>query len=261
MSVARDTLINALSPPLPHDVVEKLSDEYLELKRQFFLGHYAPSELDAGRFSECVLRIVQHQGTGTYTPLGESLRRTSSTDAIIRRAENNTALPDTIRFLIPRLTRVILDVRNKRDVAHVAAHISPNLADSQLLCQCADWILVELVRNYCGTSIEDARKLVRSINEVKIPIVAEVDGFVRVQASDLKTDKKVLVILYYRHPEQVSVKNLLTWTEYSNSTRFRKEILKSLHDTALIHYHGEQCSLLPKGERYVEEHISFDLLV
>lgn len=256
MSITRDQLVNTLSPPLPKVLIEKLIEEYQSLKKQFFLGHYKPSELDAARFSECVLRIIEYEDISTYTPLGIQI----DSQRIIRHAENNVNLPESIRIFIPKLCRILLDIRNRRDVAHVGVGVSPNFSDSQLVCQCADWILIELIRAYCSTSIDKAREIVKSINDMRVPVIAEVNGFVRVQDTTLKASEQTLVILYHRHPESVTDSDLIKWIEYKNSARYKKEILGELHKQALIHYQNGKCSLLPKGEKFVEKNIQLELL-
>ncbi|MGB0564782.1 MAG: hypothetical protein ACPGVO_23750, partial [Spirulinaceae cyanobacterium] len=228
---------------------------YIHIKKQFFFERFRPSELNAGRFSECTLRIVQFLDIGVYTDFDQSL----NTNTIINHAESNTSLPQGIRFFIPRLTRVLLDIRNKRDVAHVGSEISPNYSDSLFVCHAADWILIELIRNYHTNSIDEARTIIDSISDTKIPIVADVDGFLRVQNTQLKTDQKTLILLYYKHPQKVSDKDLLAWLKYTNASRYRKEILKKLDSEALIHYQDGVCSLLPKGTIYIEKNIDFDL--
>lgn len=74
------------------------------------------------------------EGTGEqfFTPFETSLK----SENIINRLSNNTSLPSTIRFLIPRLARVVLDVRNKRDVAHVGGEVNPNYSDSLFIVHC-----------------------------------------------------------------------------------------------------------------------------
>lgn len=257
MSVAKSKVIAALSPKLPNDILTNLLDEYQQIKQQFFLGRFQPSELNAARFGECVVRILEYLHTGSYTPFGTSLQ----SERIINSIQNNTAHVDTIRFFIPRLTRVILDVRNKRDVAHVGGEVNPNYSDALFVTHCADWILTELVRQFYGCSIDEANQIVVSINKVRIPLVAEVNGFVRVQDTKLDASQKVLVVLYYKQPDNVSDANLAKWIKYKNISRFKSEILSKLDSEAIIHYECGVCTLLPKGARYVEKNISLDLLV
>jgi hypothetical protein len=190
MSVDRKAVLAAISPPLPDEIATRLLNEYLHIKQQFFLRRYRPSELNGGRFGECIVRLIQHLDTGTYTPFGTSL---ASTENILDHAFRNVSLPETIRFYVNRLTRVVLDIRNKRDVAHVGGKVSPNYADSLLICPCADWILTDIVREFCTCRIEVARQIVANINEIQIPIVAEVDGWVRVQDTKLDARSKALI--------------------------------------------------------------------
>ena len=257
MSIQRAQLEAALTTTLPLDVVKALLDEYSHIKHQFFLKRYQPTELNAARFSECVLRLIEHLDIGTFTPFGKQL----DTEKIINRIVNNTSLTEGIRFFIPRLVRVLLDIRNKRNVAHVGGEVDPNHSDALLVLHTADWILIELIRNYHTNTIDEARKIVESINEIKIPIIAEVDGFVRVQNTTLKTDDKVLIIIYYKQPNKVSDKDLFTWAKYSNISVFRSKILKNLDKDSLIHYERGYCTILPKGIAYVEKNINPSLII
>jgi len=160
MSIQRSKLEATLSTQFPKDVLVALLDEYQHIKQQFFLRKFQPTELNAARFSECILRLIEFLDTGRYTPFGRQL----NTQNIINRVANNTGLPEGIRFFIPQLTRVLLDIRNKRNVAHVGGEVNPNYSDSLFVSHSADWILVELIRNYHTNSIDKARKIVESIN-------------------------------------------------------------------------------------------------
>ncbi len=188
MGVAKNQIIAALSPPLPAEIVTNLLSEYLDIKQNLAFRKFRPGELNGGRFAECVLRLVQHLDNPPYvsfgTPLGDS-------NSIIRRVEQNTNLHESIRFLIPRLARILLDVRNRRDVAHVGGDVNPNYPDALLIAHSADWILTEILRLYYNCPIDTARKIAASINEVTVPIIADVDGFIRVQ--DTKLDFRALV--------------------------------------------------------------------
>ena len=116
MSIAKNQVIAALSPPLPNEIVTHLLDEYQDIKQHLALRKFRPSELNGGRFAECVLRLIQSLGNQSYTPFGTSL---GNSDSIIKGVEQNTSLHESMRFFIPRLARIMLDVRNRRDVAHV----------------------------------------------------------------------------------------------------------------------------------------------
>ena len=256
MSLTKEQLVNSLSNSLPQELLEGLVSEYEKIKNQFFLGKFQPTELNAARFCEYVLRLLEHVDNPPYTPLGQSL----ATEKIINRIQNNSSLSETLRFFIPKQVRVLLDVRNRRDVAHVGGDVNPNYSDSLFVVHCCDWILTELVRHFYACSIDKAREIVANINEVRIPIVAEFDGFVRVLAP-LEHDKKTLVILYHKHPNKVLYKDLFDWTEHTHTTRFRDNIVKKLHKDNLVHYMNETVELTPLGIAFVEKNIELSTLV
>lgn len=257
MSVAVANFKKALCPPLPEEIVDHLLNEYRGIKQSLVLAKYSPAELDGGRFAECILRLIQHLHAPPYTPFGQHLE---DANGIVRKVESNTTLPDSIRFYIPRLARVLLDVRNRRNVAHVGGDVDPNYADSLLVSQVSDWILTELVRTYFDCPISEARKVVESINQVHVPVIFEVNGFLKVQNSSLIARDKVLVLLYYRKPEGATDAELMKWTSYKSGTRFRDGILTELDNEALIHYRGGNCLLTPKGVNYVERNLSLEIV-
>lgn len=170
MSISESALIGSLQTSLPKDVLTELLNEYKFIKQQFFLNKFRPAELEGGRFAECVLRLLEFVDTGSYTPFGTQLK----SENIINRLPNNTKLPNTIKFFIPRLIRVILDVRNKRDVAHVGGEVNPNYSDSLFIVHSVDWILTEIVRHYHSCSIDQAAAIVSTINENQVPIIDDI---------------------------------------------------------------------------------------
>lgn len=58
MSIQRSQIETALSTKLPQEIISALLDEYQHIKQQFFLRKFQPAELNAARFSECVLEDV-----------------------------------------------------------------------------------------------------------------------------------------------------------------------------------------------------------
>ncbi|MBD2629157.1 hypothetical protein [Trichormus variabilis] len=257
MSIQRSQIETALSSKLPKDILIELLNEYQNIKQNLLLRKFRPTELNAARFSECILRLIEFLDIGNSTPFGKQL----DTQKIINRVTNNTTLPESIRFFIPQLTKVLLDIRNKRNVAHVGGEVDPNYSDSLFVAHSVDWILIELIRNYHTNSIDEARKIVTSINETKIPLITEVDGFIRVQNTKLNSEEKTLIILYYKQPDKISDSDLAKWIKYTNQSRYRTQILKALDNEALIHYENNWCVILPKGIAHIEKNINLELIV
>ena len=54
--------------------------------------------------------------------------------------------------------------------------------------------------------------------------------------------------------EWVTDSDLIRWVDYSRAaSEFRKRVLRTLHDKALIQYSDGKCKVLPPGLKYVEE--------
>jgi len=110
-----DVVRTCLSATLDSAVVERVLATYEELKTNFYLGGHRLSAVEAGRFCEAVVRLIQQHATGTFTQLSENLE----VDRELRRLENCTSMNESARLHIPRAIRVIYGVRNKRDTAHL----------------------------------------------------------------------------------------------------------------------------------------------
>jgi hypothetical protein len=255
MSVLINRVEEILNGQLPDEVIGHIVSEYLHIKQQFILNNFLPTELNGGRFGESALRAIEFLDTGKYTAFGTQV----PSEQIIRSAANNTTLSETLRLFIPRTLRVIIDVRNKRDVGHPGGDVSPNFSDSLFIVGSCDWVLTEFVRHFYNCSINEASQIVKDINETKIPIVTELNGFIRVNSVSLSTPEKILVILYYKNPTCIQEKDLQKWLRYKNPTNFRK-ILIAMDKQALIHYENHVCNLLPNGIIKVETQIPTNLI-
>src|SRR4051812_26070022 len=121
-----------LANGVPTALVDELLDSYEEAKRRYFLGDHRPNAVEGGRFSEAAFRVMQHSGGLAVTPIGKSLPRVDHLVAQLEKLPGTTA-PDAVRIHIPRTLRLIYDIRNKRDAAHLADGIDPNLQDATLI--------------------------------------------------------------------------------------------------------------------------------
>ena len=152
----------------PGNVVDEVLEAYTEAKRRFALGDLRPQEVEGGRFSEGVFRLLQHASGQKVTPLGKTL---PSLDKLLPALENAAGQPDSVRLHIPRTLRLIYGVRNSRDAAHLSDGIDPNLQDATLVVGNMDWTLSELVRLYHGVDANRAQEIIENLiaKEVQFP--------------------------------------------------------------------------------------------
>src|ERR1039457_4982860 len=166
--MARSVIESQLSSRLPARLVAELLDGHGEAKRNFYLGGLRLSEVEGGRFCEAAFRLLEHIAFGKSTPLDRQV----NTETLIKTLANlpSGSVAESIRIHIPRALRLVYDIRNKRDAAHLADGINPNVQDATLVVGVIDWVLAEFLRLYHSVSADQAHRLVTDIVSRAVPI-------------------------------------------------------------------------------------------
>jgi hypothetical protein len=240
-----------IGPGLKSHFDSKLVDELLaafeEAKRNYYLGGLRLNVVEGGRFCEAAFRMLEQKSKGSFTPLGKQI----DSQRIILAAEQ-ADIPDGIRIHVPRALRMVYDIRNKRDAAHLADGIDPNLQDATFVVGTLDWILAELVRLFHGVSADQAQKIIADLVRKRVPAVQDIDGFLKIQNPKLRVSDRLLVLLYERGARRATYDQLSNWMH----PKMRKNLNRALdnleHDRALIHSVGEIFQITESGMRDVE---------
>jgi hypothetical protein len=231
------------------ELTDELLEAYSEAKRRFHLHDLRPQEIEGGRFSEAVFRVLQHLSGGPVTPLGRPL---PSVDQLLRRFENATAQPDAVRIHIPRTLRLIYDIRNKRDVAHLADGIDPNLQDATLVIANMDWVLAELVRMHHGVGPDEAQAIIEDVVTKEVPAVEEIDGQ-PVVLTDLQPRDQALLMLYRAGAAGASLHELASWLRTDRPDNLAVRLAKlDMDKRVLLHPSTKRYHITAKGRRDVE---------
>lgn len=233
---------------IPTELVEELVEAFAEAKRRFYRDDLRPSEIEGARFSEAVFRILQWATSQKYTPLGKTL---PSVDDLLKTLVNAHGSNDSIRMHIPRTLRLVYDVRNKRDVAHLGDGIDPNQQDATMVVRNMEWVLAELVRLYHNVSAMEAHGIIVDLVSKDVPLIQEFDGFPRV-LKQLKASDHFLVLLYWRGVDGATYDELNSWARAPMRANMRRT-LKQLDHRDLIHLRSDKYVLTHLGERDVEE--------
>ena len=238
-------------------LVEKLLEHYCKIKEKYRLWQHESTELNAGKFSEVVVRILEYVTSSPhkYTPLDRHIQN------FFTKCSSFTQLPklvfdESTRIHIPRTLILIHDIRNKRSVGHVSGIHSPNLMDSTFVVKSADWIMGELIRLYHGCSTDEAQRLVDRLIQIDLPLVADLGDVKRVLDPKMSYAVQVLVLLYQSQPNKVREADLIKWTEHSNATVFRRDVLRRLHRNREIEYANDGCLILPPGITRIEQKLA-----
>src|SRR2546428_666764 len=134
----RKAIESQLATALDASLVRELLDAHEEARRNFYLGGLRLSEVEGGRFCEAAFRILEQITTGKWTPLGKQLNTEKLIDRL--RTLDGSKFVDSVRLHIPRALRLVYDIRNKRDEAHLADGIDPSLQDATLVISTINWV-------------------------------------------------------------------------------------------------------------------------
>jgi hypothetical protein len=232
---------------MPTELANGVLEAFVEAKRRFYLGDLRPSEIEGGRFSEVVFRILQWSTTGSYTSIGKTLPTVPKLICTLENAQG----PDSVRLHIPRTLRLIYDIRNKRDVAHLADGIDPNQQDATLVVRNMEWVLAELVRLFRNASPAEAHGIIADLVSKEVPLIQVFDGFPRILKS-LNASDHFLVLLYWRGTDGATYEELHSWARPTMRANIRRT-LGSLDSKDLLHLKGDRYLLTHLGEGDVEK--------
>jgi hypothetical protein len=241
---------------LPATFRKRIIKTYLDVKRRHAEAEFDASGLSVGKFCETVLRFLQQELTGTYTPFGQQLPNFANECAKLAQTPK-TAGSESLRIVIPRAIDFLYTLRNKRGIGHAGGDVDANEIDSATMARGADWVVCELIRTYHNLSLEDAQALVDSLATRNLPSVWEVAGRKRVLRQGLRYPDQVLLLLYGSPSTGVLTEDLYEWCEYSDFAMFKKSVLGGLHKKRLVEYDRDSdvVYISPLGGRHVEENI------
>lgn len=246
LEVARKGFVDA---GVPISLVDELLDTFVQTKRRFHLGDLRPSAVEGGRFSEASLRILEWIAFGQHTPLNDSKFKA---ETVINRLAGLPAgtQSDSVRLHIPRTIRLIYDIRNKRDTAHLTDGIDPNFQDATLVIHAMDWILAEFVRIHHSITANEAHSLINELVSKDVPMMQVFDGVPRLLV-DLPASDHCLVMLYWRGSQGATFEELRNWARPPMRSNLRRT-LASLDARNFVHSANDRYQITFKGERSVE---------
>jgi hypothetical protein len=161
--------------------------------------------------------------------------------------ENTTSAADSVRFHIPRTLRVIYDIRNKRDAAHLSDGIDANLQDSSLVSASLDWVLAEFIRLARGLPPDRALALVKAITIRRVPTVEQFGDFLKTLRPSLGPSDRILLLLYHRADAGATAAELSDWLKPKQRTNLSRTLAQLEHDKDYIVPAGGKYRLTRRG--------------
>src|SRR5262245_2949523 len=228
-----DQIAKSLKAHFDASLVDELLAAYQDAKHNFYLGGLRLGAVEGGRFCEAAFRMLQQATSKKFTPLGKQIDANVITTQLMNLP--SASFPDAVRLHIPRALRVVYDVRNSRDAAHLADGIDPNLQDASLVIGNIDWILAEFVRLYHGGKADEAQRIIDALVVRKVPVVQDFNGFLKVLNPKLKVTEFMLVLLYECGTAGATFEQLVDWARPPMRSNLRRTLHKMAHDQAYLH--------------------------
>ncbi|GAB7041074.1 MULTISPECIES: hypothetical protein [Catenuloplanes] len=235
-------------------LVDELLLAYQEAKSEFYRGGLRLQAVEGGRFCEAAFRLLQEEATGSFVPLGGSLK-TDELIKLLASLPKNGGPPASIRLHIPRSLRVVYDIRNNRDTAHLADGIDPNLQDATLVVGVLDWVLAEFIRLWHMPTIsaDEAQRIVRDLVTRRAPVVEDFHGFLKVLDPTLSHGQHMLVLLYHCGSMGATRDQLREWSTPAMRKNMSRIYFRLERELNYIHRGPDCVWITQRGIEYVDE--------
>jgi hypothetical protein len=231
-------------------LVDELLSSYQDAKQNFYSAGLRLSAVEGGRFCEAAFRLLEQETTGKFTALNRQIH----TDNVIKALADlpHTKAPDAIRIHIPRALRVVYDIRNKRDAAHLADGIDPNLQDATLVISVLDWVLAEFVRLHHNVSASEAQKIVDGLVTRKAPTIQDFNGFLKVLNPKLPVGQLILLVLFERGSLGATFDEIHLWVRPSMRRNLGQSLARLVDTNAYLHFDNQRYFITKRGVQEVE---------
>ncbi|RLG90634.1 MAG: hypothetical protein DRO36_05805 [Candidatus Hecatellales archaeon] len=237
-------------------IVNRLIEEYKEIKKAQFLNDYEKVISHAAKFSEIILALIENKVSGQSVNLDKI--RFGSLFEKIKRYPKSNAEDEILTLAIPEVAKSVYTLRNKKDVAHVKT-IDPDFVDSIYCVTACDWMLSELILLFLKKDEKESYELICSVLEKKIPLIEEFEnGTIVILREGLSRSNEILLALYHHYPKRISNSDLKKMLRIPPKSLY--VYLKRLEEQKLIHRTENGSKLTLLGVKYIEENLGHLLL-
>jgi hypothetical protein len=225
-SCMKDKIIMDLSGQIEESIIRDLVETYEELVARHRTGDLEAALTKGGRFVEHALRAIEFVRTKKVLTEIKSVQHT------IREIENDTTLPESLRFLIPRAANgMIYSLRSKRNAVHVK-EIDPTPIDVSLTVAAASWIIAELLRLYHVSDDRAVEQAMAALTRTAIPLIEAIGGEIFV-GENVPASKEILLLLAHAKSNGMSRREIGIAAKCSQPSVTKS--LQSLEKDRLVH--------------------------
>lgn len=249
MSLYEDILTKFISVGLQRIIVERLIEEYKEIRKESLLSDAEEVALHSGRFSDLILALVMNYVSGTDINIDE-IHTEELINSLEQMPKNNSS-ESILTLAIPRVVKSIHSIRNKKDVAHVKT-VDPDFYDIYYCESACNWLFSQIVNLIYGADIDESGRIINSLCEKRIPWIEKFDdGSYLLLIRDMNIIDKSLVVLYKFYPKRKNIDEILSILDYGNR-KYLSSQLEKLKENKEIHINETGIVLTALGLRKAE---------
>lgn len=218
-----ERLAQALTGLVVDDLAHDMAADFVKIRRD--LATKTLERASPGKFVETFVQCLQQISRGAYeaSPAIDSYLNT--------KVENDTALPDGLRFCGGRIARAMYTLRNKRNILH-KGEVDPNTFDLAFIHQGAAWIMAEMIRCASGVTMKEAGELIELVQAPVGTLIEEIDG-VRLVHANVSARVEILILLHSHYPHRVNQADIQK-SMYGHSPASVRSRLSDLRNAKLI---------------------------
>ena len=217
-------LAQALTGLLGGKLANEVASDFVKIRRDF--ATKTLERASPGKFVETFVQCLQQISTGKHDT------RPNVDSYLNTRAENEAALPDSLRFCGGRIARAMYTLRNKRNIAH-KGEVDPNTIDLAFVHQSAAWIMAEMIRCASGITMEEAGALIELVQAPVGTLVEEIDG-IRLVHADVSARVEILILLHSHYPDRVAASDIRQTLNGQTSASVRSRLSKLRNDKLIF---------------------------
>ena len=217
-------LAQALTGLLGGKLANEVAPDFVKIRRDF--ATKTLERASPGKFVETFVQCLQQISTGKHDT------RPNVDSYLNTRAENEAALPDSLRFCGGRIARAMYTLRNKRNIAH-KGEVDPNTIDLAFVHQSAAWIMAEMIRCASGITMEEAGALIELVQAPVGTLVEEIDG-IRLVHADVSARVEILILLHSHYPDRVAASDIRQTLNGRTSASVRSRLSKLRNDKLIF---------------------------
>ena len=157
-------VLQSLSSKICASIVDDLMVAHSQTVGSYRSGDLKGALADAGRFVEHTLRALEYLSSSIVVDSIKSVKQS------VVHLEQQKALPDSLRLIVPRVCYMIYSLRSKRNAVHVN-EIDPSDIDVVLVVAATNWVLSELVRNFHDSDEGQVKACMLELSKPTIPFI------------------------------------------------------------------------------------------